>query len=278
MGLPVWKPKRRSLDEIQEDIRKQHQSLYGRNIGQLSTTERIPVITSHNNSNVSTSTEFALLQPHNRISRRRNIMTSSFTERRQNQSSSDNSPIQQDELDHRIEQFISEKRDLLEQLQVTGFLLEQFLTARTRLGADTANVPEFITQDLPNILESAATLAAMSPSELVFPFSSSDVNTNMYGQSMVEALLSIPPYSTQIQDVETNILSAHRRIRRQLRSLAAARQSRRQSPTLSSASSSPSRSSPPFHSSSSSPFRSLSARRRDNISRRIRFADREASP
>lgn len=131
---------------------------------------------------------------------------------------------------------------------------------------------------MPNILESAATLAAMSPSELVFPFSSSDVNTNMYGQSMVEALLSIPPYSTQIQDVETNILSAHRRIRRQLRSLATARQSRRQSSTLSSASSSPSRSSPPFHSSSSSPFRSLSARRRDNISRRIRFADREASP
>ncbi|KAG1047206.1 hypothetical protein G6F43_010334 [Rhizopus delemar] len=277
MGLPVWKPKRRSLDEIQEDIRKQHQSLYGRNIGQLSTTERIPVITSHN-SNVSTSTEFAPFQTHNRISRRRNIMASSFTDIRQNRSSSDSSPIQQDELDHRIEQFISEKRDLLEQLQVTGFLLEQFLTARTRLGADTANVPEFITQDLPNILESAATLAAMSPSELVFPFSSSDVNTNMYGQSMVEALLSIPPYSTQIQDVETNILSAHRRIRRQLRSLATARQSRRQSSTLSSASSSPSRSSPPFHSSSSSPFRSLSARRRDNISRRIRFADREASP
>ncbi|CAO3690014.1 unnamed protein product [Rhizopus stolonifer] len=186
------------------------------------------------------------------------------------ESKSFQSSTQRDELE-RIEQFITEKKNLLEQLQVTGFLLEQFLTARTRLGTDAMNVPEFITRDLPTILESAAALAAMSPAELVSSFSPSEISTNVYGQSMVEALLSTPPYSLQIQEVEASILSAHRRIRRQLRSLAISRQGRRHSPTSSSLSLS-SRSSPPFHPSSN--FRSPSTR----LSRRIRFVDRDASP
>ncbi|CEG68017.1 hypothetical protein RMATCC62417_04355 [Rhizopus microsporus] len=262
MGLPIWKPRRRSIDEIQEDVHKQQIQMARSLLRQRVNTEGMPVITRH-------SYESALHTPshvrRHRISRRQNLLTSSFGDRRPNS----NSSVEQSELDRRIDQCISEKEDLLEQLQVTVSLLDQFLSARTRLGQEAVNIPEFITQGmyLPDILESATSLAAMSPSELVF--SSPTINTSSNVQSVVEALLQIPPYSTRVQDVEANILSAHRRIRQQLNSLASLRRIRSPSPS----SRSPPRSSPFSRSSSSSSTPRVRSRRP-----RVIFIDTDASP
>lgn len=141
MGLPIWKPRRRSIDEIQEDVHKQQIQMARSLLRQRVNTEGMPVITGH-------SYESALHTPshvrRHRISRRQNLLTSSFGDRRPNS----NSSVEQSELDRRIDQCISEKEDLLEQLQVTVSLLDQFLSARTRLGQEAVNIPEFITQGM----------------------------------------------------------------------------------------------------------------------------------
>jgi hypothetical protein len=61
-------------------------------------------------------------------------------------SGSNSSPPVRSELDRRLQQRINEKEDLLEQLQVTVSLLDQFLSARTALGSDMMTLPSFITE------------------------------------------------------------------------------------------------------------------------------------
>lgn len=134
-------------------------------------------------------------------------------------SASSSSPPVRSELDRRLQQRINEKEDLLEQLQVTVSLLDQFISARAALGSDLMALPSFITEDLPAVLESAASLAAMAPTVLSFPFTSQHNNNNNEVSTlheMVDRLLQIPPYATRINNVESNIISAHRRIREQL--------------------------------------------------------------
>lgn len=74
--------------------------------------------------------------------------------------------------------------------------------------------------DLPAVLESASSLAAMSPSLLTSSTSTvTDVTANNEVttlQEMVDRLLQIPPYSVRIQYIEQSIVTAHRRIREQL--------------------------------------------------------------
>lgn len=73
--------------------------------------------------------------------------------------------------------------------------------------------------DLPAVLESAASLAATAPSVLSsLPHNSSNSSNNEVStlHEMVDRLLQIPPYSIRIHNVETSIISAHRRIREQL--------------------------------------------------------------
>ncbi|KAI9270849.1 hypothetical protein BY458DRAFT_555773 [Sporodiniella umbellata] len=265
MGLPIWKPKKRSLEELQEELRKQQISFRARNSRYIATTDGTPVLTRHSSSNENSPSELTPLERYERLpTRQRNTDTAPES---WPQNISQPSLTQHNGLE-RIEQFIADKKNLLEQLQITGFLLEQFLAARTRLGPDALAVPEFITQDLPSILESAATLAAMPPEELVSSFSPSEISTDALGQSTVQVLLNTPPYCRQIQEVENSILTAHRRIRRQFRSLATRQTAPRRPSTITFSS----RSSPPFHPSSN--FRSPSTR----LSRRIRFVDRDPSP
>ncbi|KAG1148877.1 hypothetical protein G6F37_004345 [Rhizopus arrhizus] len=147
MGLPIWKPKRSSLDEIQEDICKRRRPFRTRNIEQLSPTERISVIIRHSNNNESVTNESNSYEMRrNRLLRRQNLLTSSFTERQQSSSSIYGSPSHGDEVEQRAEQFIWEKRDLLDQLQETTLLLEHYLSEITLSESDTEDVSEFITQ------------------------------------------------------------------------------------------------------------------------------------
>ncbi|OAD05414.1 hypothetical protein MUCCIDRAFT_155880 [Mucor lusitanicus CBS 277.49] len=134
-------------------------------------------------------------------------------------SSASASPPMRSELNRHLHQRITEKEDLLEQLRVTVSLLDQFLSARAALGGDMS-LPSFITEDLPAVLESASSLAAMSPSLLTSSTSTvTDVTANNEVttlQEMVDRLLQIPPYSVRIQYIEQSIIVAHRRIREQL--------------------------------------------------------------
>lgn len=64
----------------------------------------------------------------------------------------------------------------------------------------------------------------MAPTVLSFPLTSQHNNNSSTNNSnevstlheMVDRLLQIPPYATRINNVESNIISAHRRIREQL--------------------------------------------------------------
>lgn len=98
-----------------------------------------------------------------RIARRHSMLTSSLLDRRRSSrvhhlpgtystssssSSSSPSPPIRSELDRRLQQRINEKEDLLEQLQVTVSLLDQFISARAALGSDLMALPSFITEGI----------------------------------------------------------------------------------------------------------------------------------
>lgn len=80
--------------------------------------------------------------------------------------------------------------------------------------------------DLPAVLASASSLAAMTPSDLTslsttttIPSgiqNSSSNNESLSVQHLVERFIRIPPYSTRIYHLENSIVIAHRRIRQQL--------------------------------------------------------------
>ncbi|GAN11607.1 hypothetical protein MAM1_0745d11182 [Mucor ambiguus] len=255
MGLPMYKPrdehvaseKYQTKDLIEDEFwsifpRQLHDYGYTRRPSRASNNHHPHHLVSRNASNV---------QPRaSRIARRRSMLTSSLLDRRRDSrihqlpstvitatlsssnasasssppsssssSSASASPPMRSELDRRLHQRITEKEDLLEQLRVTVSLLDQFLSARAALGRDMS-LPSFITEDLPAVLESASSLAAMSPSLLTSSTSTvTDITANSEVttlQEMVDRLLQIPPYSVRIQYIEQNIIIAHRRIREQL--------------------------------------------------------------
>lgn len=86
-----------------------------------------------------------------RIARRHSMLASSLMDRRRSSRvhhlpGTSSSPPVRSELDRRLLQRINEKEDLLEQLQVTVSLLDQFLSARTALGSELMTLPSFITE------------------------------------------------------------------------------------------------------------------------------------
>ncbi|KAL0086226.1 hypothetical protein J3Q64DRAFT_1738785 [Phycomyces blakesleeanus] len=111
------------------------------------------------------------------------------------------------ELDRQIAIRMSEKEDLLAQLEVTVSLLDQFLSARSALGSEVMAIPTFITQDLPALLASAASVSVSPPRDITF--------ANSY-QGVLDRVMQISPYSSLLPQLESSIASAHRRIRDQL--------------------------------------------------------------
>lgn len=206
---------------MQEDINKRRRSFYARMMELPATTERIPVIARHNNSNESVTVD----RPQYRMSpsglvteiqpsdqpRYRLSSTSLITE---TQPRPTPSPENNSEVEERLELFLSEKKDLLEHLQETSLFLEQYLSVITLTGTDGISLSEFVSQDFSSILEPASSLASLSASELISSFSS--LNPDYHGLPDIESMLNTPPYSTEIRELETCILSAHRRIRQQL--------------------------------------------------------------
>ncbi|KAI8073594.1 hypothetical protein BDF21DRAFT_423851 [Thamnidium elegans] len=246
MGLPLWKPRDIEQEQQQheeyikhqEDIDEDSWSIFPhqlvQNVYNNNNNNRRPSTSRHpvnNNprhltpvsSSIPTATSSQLRR--SRITRRHSMLTSSLMDRRRSSRvhqlpgpTTSTSPPVRSELDRRLQQRINEKEDLLEQLQVTVSLLDEFLTARADLGSNFMSLPAFITEDLPAVLQSAASLAAMAPSVLssFIPPTQNTTNEVTTLHEMVDRLLQIPPYSTRIHNVETNIISAHRRIREQL--------------------------------------------------------------
>ncbi|KAI8881089.1 hypothetical protein K501DRAFT_334960 [Backusella circina FSU 941] len=204
MGLPIWKP--RFTDEELEELEAKESCT-----SKMSLRRRMPLNNNNNTIPISSSSfsNFGSLR-RSRTSRRQSMLTSSLMDRRQSSrghhNNQDTSPVRS-ELDRRLQQRIKEKEDVLEQLQVTVSLLDQFISARVALGSSATALPAFITRDLPAILQSATISVGLAPQ----PESS---NTTI--QEMVDRLLQIPPYSAQVYTVENNIISAYRRIREQL--------------------------------------------------------------
>ncbi|KAI8987784.1 hypothetical protein BDF20DRAFT_910342 [Mycotypha africana] len=129
------------------------------------------------------------------------------------------------QLDQRLQQRLSYKEDLLQQLRATIALLDQFLLAGAAVGSEIVVLPSFILSALPDVIESACSLADMttvllSPNREVTAATAEESNDSLALHDMVNRLLQIPPYSTLNQNIDNNILSAHRRIREQLEQFA----------------------------------------------------------
>lgn len=256
MGLPMYKPRdehavseKHQAKDLMED---EFWSIFPHQLHNYGNIRRPTRVSNNNHPHQLVSRTSSNVQPRvSRIARRRSMLTSSLLDRRRDSrihqlpgtvttatlsssttsasysppssssstSSASASPPMRSELDRRLHQRITEKEDLLEQLRVTVSLLDQFLSARAALGGDMS-LPSFITEDLPAVLESASSLAAMSPSLLTSSTSTvTDVTANNEVttlQEMVDRLLQIPPYSVRIQYIEQSIIVAHRRIREQL--------------------------------------------------------------
>lgn len=214
MGIPLYKPKH-SSECVKQDI---------------SETEEWSMFPPHSNyrqehyhhnnsftSYLSASNNTTLRR--SRMSRRHSMLTSSLMDRRRNSRthSSVTSLPMRSRLDRRLQQRIQEKEDLLEQLELTVSLLDQFISARMTLGDDMIPLPPFMIRDLPAVLETAASLAALTQSSLNNTQQHPSDTTTLH--DMVELLLQVPPYSTRIVFIENSIISSHQRIREQLSQL-----------------------------------------------------------
>lgn len=175
MGLPLWKPRDIEQEQHQheeyikhqEDIDEDSWSIFPhqlvQNVYNNSNNSRRPSTSRHpvnNNprhlipvsSSIPTATSSSQLR-RSRITRRHSMLTSSLMDRRRSSRvhqlpgpTTSTSPPVRSELDRRLQQRINEKEDLLEQLQVTVSLLDEFLTARADLGSNFMSLPAFITE------------------------------------------------------------------------------------------------------------------------------------
>ncbi|KAI8333007.1 hypothetical protein BD560DRAFT_451348 [Blakeslea trispora] len=245
MGLPLWKPKD-LVEDASPVLHKTHRNdtddrVHG---SWTSVSRQLMQHTLRRNS----SPLHRNLQPRARahIGSRNSMLTSSLVDRRRSSrnplsgSSSSTSPPVRSELDRRLHQRITEKEDLLEQLSMTVTLLDHFLSARSASGSDTAILSSVLIEefDLPVVLENAYSLIALTPSVLSANSANNNSSSSSNGsrehntlQEMVDRLLQIPPYSTRIQNIEHNIISAHRRIQDQLDLIGPAIPSRPHSPS-----------------------------------------------
>lgn len=128
-----------------------------------------------------------------------------------------------DDLDRLVQQRFDEKEDLLCQLEFTASLLDQFLSARSALGVDSnMTLPSFITDELPSILSTAANLTMetynQSSSSSLPParVDHSNMTEAQLTREFADHLLHLPPYSTRLQILESDIQAVHRRILDQL--------------------------------------------------------------
>ncbi|KAI7894970.1 uncharacterized protein EV154DRAFT_496611 [Mucor mucedo] len=230
MGLPLWKPRDVEQEAEQEEYIKHQEDIEDEDSWSIFSHQLVQNVynrrpTSRHSVNTNTrhlspsSIPVAANSPHlrrSRIARRQSMLTSSLMDRRRTSRvhplpPTSSSPPVRSELDRRLQQRMNEKEDLLEQLQSTITLLDQLLSA----GNDISTLSE----DLSTVVESAASLANMAPSVLSTSLStpqhtSSNEVSTLHG--MVDRLLQMPPYSIRIHNIETNIISAHRRIREQL--------------------------------------------------------------
>ncbi|KAG2210536.1 hypothetical protein INT47_002478 [Mucor saturninus] len=253
MGLPLWKPRDVEQEAEQEEYIKHQEDIEDEDSWSIFSHQLVQNVynrrpTSRHSVNTNTrhlspsSIPVAANSPHlrrSRIARRQSMLTSSLMDRRRSSRvhplpPTSSSPPVRSELDRRLQQRMNEKEDLLEQLQSTITLLDQLLSA----GNDISTLSEGILYiylssktllmaiqtnpnsiDLSTVVESAASLANMAPSVLSTSLSTpqhtsfNEVST-LHG--MVDRLLQMPPYSIRIHNIETNIISAHRRIREQL--------------------------------------------------------------
>ncbi|ORZ02389.1 hypothetical protein BCR43DRAFT_559344 [Syncephalastrum racemosum] len=108
-----------------------------------------------------------------------------------------------DNLDRMVHQRLTEKEDLLNQLEFTVSLLDQFLTARSALGSDFMAIPSFITEELPSVLATAASMASLNGS-------------SQRSQDRVDQVLQSQPYANRMQRLDSGIATAHQRIQDQL--------------------------------------------------------------
>ncbi|KAL0086069.1 hypothetical protein F4703DRAFT_1572924 [Phycomyces blakesleeanus] len=243
MGIPLWKPK----DEIKQIHHTQsptHSNDY-QNLDILTFQQRPTMVSRHSSSNSSTSSAnsigsssianaIALANANGalgsggvsvsvnssagggisssrpRHTHRISPLDSSGGSNRSRRSTPISRPTFQPrrtELDRQIAIRMSEKEDLLAQLEVTVSLLDQFLSARSALGSEVMAIPTFITQDLPALLASAASVSVSPPRDITF--------ANSY-QGVLDRVMQISPYSSLLPQLESSIASAHRRIRDQL--------------------------------------------------------------
>jgi hypothetical protein len=147
MGLPIWKP--RFTDEELEEMEAKETCT---SKVSLRRRREMAQLTSSLNTIPISSSSFSHFGPLRRshTSRRQSMLTSSLMDRRQSsrglhQDTSSVAPVRS-ELDRRLQQRIKEKEDVLEQLQVTVSLLDQFISARVALGSSATALPSFITR------------------------------------------------------------------------------------------------------------------------------------
>ncbi|KAI9033549.1 hypothetical protein CLU79DRAFT_724272 [Phycomyces nitens] len=203
MGIPLWKPK--------EDIKAVHQSSIRHSNDHPSIeihSHQRPNLAGRQTTSTSSTGGGGISTSRPRHSHRISPLDSpngSIRSRRPTPNS--RSPFQprRTELDRQIAIRMSEKEDLLAQLEVTVSLLDQFLSARSALGSEVMAIPTFITQDLPALLASAASI---SPSR--------DISSANGYQGVIDRVMQVSPYSSLLPQLELNIASAHRRIRDQL--------------------------------------------------------------
>ncbi|KAI8381382.1 uncharacterized protein BYT42DRAFT_566337 [Radiomyces spectabilis] len=136
------------------------------------------------------------------------------------------------DLDRQFHMRFTEKQNLLDQLEITATLLDQFLCARSAHGSDNTALPSFLTEDLPTVLGTAVNLTSSSVTNRMPPLSltgssSSSLSpasstTTDSSQSDASPLQNVTDhilhtiYTTRLHYLETSILTAHRRIRDQL--------------------------------------------------------------
>ncbi|KAI8993676.1 hypothetical protein BDB01DRAFT_832462 [Pilobolus umbonatus] len=231
MGIPLYKPKQLYTEFVKHDASEEEEdpwSIFPPQHSYPVAYEHSRTQDNHHNNSFNTYTSASTTsQLRRRMTRRHSMLTSSLMDRRRStrahHSAVTSHPIR-NRLDRRLQQRIHEKEDLLEQLELTVSLLDQFLSARTTLGDDMLPLPPFMIRDLPAVLETAASLAALTQSSLSSHSGSTNSTSNDNNPShdtttlhdMVEILLQVPPYSTRILSIENSIVSAHQRIREQL--------------------------------------------------------------
>ncbi|CAO3599167.1 unnamed protein product [Absidia cylindrospora] len=117
-------------------------------------------------------------------------------------------------------QRLNEKQELLDQLNITTSLLDQFLSIRDMSGQENTTLPPFIADDLMAILTAtSATLSSTSippSSNNNSSYDRSPTSNNALSPSMTENVTT-----SRLADLESSIVLAHHRVSDRLNLLGA---------------------------------------------------------